>query len=177
MNTPRSYYNQPVRSLQQMLRTVSQHTGDIDRLIPNGIYDPQTQAAVSQFQRSHGLPVTGVADRETWEALVKAYEEALHTVSPAQPIHLDLQLDFPPNSTQYHPLTHLAQCMLHFLAHRTGSILQPTPSGSMDDVTSQALADFQQLCGLPMTGTLDKKTWKHLAQHYSAALVHDQHSR
>ena len=168
MNTSRSYYNQPVRSLQQMLRTVSQHTGDIDRLIPNGIYDPQTQAAVSQFQRSHGLPVTGVVDRKTWDALVKAYEEALHTVSPAQPIHLDLQLDFPPNSTQYHPLTQLAQCMLHFLAHRTGS---------MDDITSQALADCQQLCGLPMTGTLDKKTWKHLAQHYSAALVHDQHSR
>lgn len=177
MNTSRQFYNQPVRSLQWMLRTIAQHTGEIDLLIPNGIYTPQTQAAVSQFQRSHGLPVTGVTDRKTWEAIVRAYEEALVHVSSAQPIHLDLQLDFPPNSTQYHPLTQLAQCMLHFLAHRTGSILQPTPSGTMDDITSQALADFQQLCGLPMTGTLDKKTWKHLAQHYSAALVHDQHSR
>lgn len=167
------FYNQPVRSLQWMLRTVAQHTGDIDLLIPNGIYDPRTQAAVSQFQRSHGLPVTGVTDRKTWEAVVRAYDEALVGISPAQSIHLDLQLAFPIDETRYSPLLHLAQVMLYFLARETGSVLQPEQTGHMDEITRQALRDFQQLCTLPMTGALDKHTWKQLALHYSAAIARD----
>lgn len=173
MNTSRPFYNQPIRSLQWMLRTVSQHTGDIDLLIPNGIYDPQTQAAISQFQRSHGLPVTGVTDRNTWEAVVRAYDEALVHTAPAHPIHLDLQLDFPIDESRYNPLVHLAQAMMYFLAAQTSSVLQPEQTGRVDETTRQALRDFQQLSGLPMTGALDKHTWKHLALHYSAAVAHD----
>lgn len=173
MTEPRQFYNQPIRSLQWMLRTISQHTGDIDLLIPNGVYDPQTQAAVSQFQRSHGLPVTGVTDRKTWEAVVKAYDEALISISPAQSIHLDLQLNFPIDEHRYSPLVHLAQAMLYFLAAQTSSVLQPEQTGLMDETTRQALRDFQQLSALPMTGVLDKHTWKQLALHYSAAVAHD----
>ena len=173
MNTSRQFYNQPVRSLQWMLRTIAQHTGEIDLLIPNGIYTPQTQAAVSQFQRSHGLPVTGVTDRKTWEAIVRAYEEALVHVSPAQSLHLDLQLDFPMDGSRYNPLVHLTQTMMYFLAAETSSVLQPEQTGLMDEITRQALLDFQQLNALPMTGVLDKHTWKHLALHYSAAAAHD----
>ena len=47
MNQERSLYNQPIRSLQWMLRTIAQHDGDLDLLVPNGIYEPVTQAAVS----------------------------------------------------------------------------------------------------------------------------------
>ena len=50
---------------------------------------------------------------------------------------------------------------------------QPEQTGLMDEITRQALLDFQQLNALPMTGVLDKHTWKHLALHYSAAAAHD----
>lgn len=169
MSNTRSFYNQPVRSLQHMLRTIALNGGDIDLLIPNGVYDPQTQAAVSQFQRSHGLPVTGVADRKTWAEIVRAYDASLVMVSPAQSITFDLQLDFPPDSTVYSPLVHLAQCMLHLLAEVYSSVFKPEQSGRMDEITRESLRNFQQLSGLPMTGNLDKQTWKHLALHYSAA--------
>jgi peptidoglycan hydrolase-like protein with peptidoglycan-binding domain len=35
----------------------------------DGWYGPDTRAAVVAFQRREGLPVTGVADEATWEAL------------------------------------------------------------------------------------------------------------
>jgi len=36
----------------------------------DGDYGPQTQTAVQQFQAAHGLPVTGIVDPTTWQALL-----------------------------------------------------------------------------------------------------------
>jgi hypothetical protein len=41
----------------------------------DGSYGPATQAAVEQFQAAHGLPVTGLVDVATWQALL-AYKAA-----------------------------------------------------------------------------------------------------
>lgn len=169
MSQDRTFYNQPVRSLQWMLRTIAQHDGDFDLLVPNGIYEPRTQAAVSKFQRSHGLPVTGVTDRDTWEAVVLAYDDALIMVSSAEDVLLDIQTDFPPKPGVYSPYLHLAQSMMHFLAEEYHSVFRPEVTGYMDEMTGHSLSDFQQLAGLPMTGKLDKPTWRHLTLQYSTA--------
>lgn len=173
MSQERMFYNQPVRSLQWMLRHIAQHTGEIDLIIPSGVFDPPTQAAVSQFQREHGIPVTGVADRKTWNAIVHAYDDALHFTTPAQSVHLDLQANFPPAEGKYSPLLHLAQMMMFFLAKEYQSVFQPEQTGYMDEITGQSLSDFQNLTGLPMTGKLDQQTWNHLALHYSTAIAKD----
>jgi hypothetical protein len=39
------------------------------RLNPSGIYGRKTRVAVGVFQKSHGLPVTGVVDEATWKEL------------------------------------------------------------------------------------------------------------
>lgn len=44
----------------------------------DGSYGPETQAAVEQFQSVHGLPVTGLVDVPTWQALL-AYKAAAVT--------------------------------------------------------------------------------------------------
>lgn len=177
MNPERSLYNQPVRSLQWMLRTIAQYDDDYDLLVPNGVYEPTTQAAVSKFQRSHGLPVTGITDRDTWEAVVRAYDEALVEVAPAQAVLVDIQVDFPPEPGKYSPYLHLAQGMLHFLAAEYHSVFQPESSGYMDEMTGHSLSDFQQLVGLPMTGQLDKPTWRHLTLQYTTAVAKNRSSR
>ena len=48
-------------------------------------------------------------------------------------------------------------------------ISQPTLSGLLDEATAEAIASFQVLSGLPMTGQLDKHTWKHLVLQYPLA--------
>ena len=58
MRPPESFVGQPIRSLQTMLRVIAEDDPSHMRVIPDGIYGPETMAAVSTFQRKHGLPVT-----------------------------------------------------------------------------------------------------------------------
>ena len=59
--------------------------------------------------------------------------------------------------------------MLMVLSDVYKSVAEPTHSGILDEPTSDSLSTFQILSGLPMTGTLDKHTWKHLALQYPLA--------
>ena len=59
--------------------------------------------------------------------------------------------------------------MLAVLSEQYQSISRPSNSGILDDSTAESLLSFQYLSGLPMTGNLDKHTWKHLALQYPLA--------
>ncbi|MBE6976723.1 MAG: hypothetical protein E7439_05990 [Ruminococcaceae bacterium] len=169
MRPPESFIGQPVRSLQTMLRVIAQTDDNQPSVIPDGIYGPQTSAAVSAFQRNRGLPITGVADQATWEAITAAYEPALILVGEAQPI----AVIFEPNEVivagQRHPNLYLAQGMLTVLSQVYGSISPPSLNGTLDLPTGQSLASFQRLNDLPETGELDRITWRQLALHYPGA--------
>ena len=56
-----------------------------------------------------------------------------------------------------------------YLSELYESIGQPGMTGLLDDATADAIASFQALNGLPMSGNLDKRTWKHLAAQYPLA--------
>jgi peptidoglycan hydrolase-like protein with peptidoglycan-binding domain len=58
-----------VRQLQAGLTQLGFAVGDID-----GEFGPNTSAGVSAFQTAHGLPLTGVADQATRQALARALE-------------------------------------------------------------------------------------------------------
>lgn len=94
----------PVRSLQTMLRQISELDTSIPAVVPDGIYGRDTLAAVSAFQRTRGLPVTGVADLTTWEAIVEAYFEAQAEILPPEPLYLllDRQQVIEPNDQNLH---------------------------------------------------------------------------
>ncbi len=67
-----------------MLRVIASVDSEEAHIIPDGIYGPQTMQAVSRFQRRHGIPVTGITDQTTWDAIVSIYEPALVQQGPAQ---------------------------------------------------------------------------------------------
>ena len=152
-----------------MLRVIAEDDPSHPSLVTDGIYGPETMAAVSHFQRRHGLGVTGVTDLPTWEAIVRHYNPALTRVSSAQP--LDIRLD--PGQVickgEAHPNLYLAQAMLTVLSQVYHSIPLPTQGGLLDEATADSIATLQALSSLPMTGELDKITWKHLALHYPLA--------
>lgn len=58
-----------VRTLQYMLRVVSQFVSSVPDVAVDGIFGPATRTAVAAYQRFAGLPETGVADEATWDAL------------------------------------------------------------------------------------------------------------
>lgn len=166
-----SFIGQPIRALQTMLRVISKDDPSHPNVIPDGIYGPETMAAVSAFQRMHGLPVTGVANLDTWDAIVSHYGPALVAVGPVQPMEMVFAPCQVVKKGECLPCLYLVQGMLLCLSNLYGSIGAPSLSGTLDDATADALSSFQQLSRLPMTGELDRETWKHLALQYPMALV------
>ena len=169
MRPAESFIGQPIRSLQTMLRVIAEHSGRIPSLIPDGIYGPETVRTVSLFQREHGLAVTGVADQETWDAVVAVYEPALIDQDEAQSLNIILNPGQVLRKGEKHPHLYLVQSILLVLSEAYGSIGRVEVTGILDDATEDALFSFQQLSGLPATGRLDKRTWKALALQYPLA--------
>lgn len=169
MRPPESFIGQPIRSLQTMLRVLAENDPSYAPIVPDGIYGPETMRAVSTFQRKHGLPVTGVTNQPTWEAVVAVYEPALIEQDSAQPVEIILNPGQVIRRGERNPNLYLAQAILTVLSQIYSSITAPAMTGILDEATADALASLQQLSGLPMTGNLDKHTWKHLALQYPLA--------
>ena len=171
MSPGESFLEQPVRSLQTMLRVLGESKGRELTLIPDGIYGPQTMASVMEFQRESGLTPTGITDQPTWDALVAAYEPALIYVSEAQPVEVILNPNQVIRAGEQHPHVYLVQGMLLALSQAFESVSEPALTGVLDLPTQQSLSSFQQLNRLPTTGELDKITWKQLALQYPLAVT------
>ncbi len=170
MRPNESFVGQPIRSLQTMLRVLAEDDPNHLTLVPDGIYGPETIAAVTRFQRIHGLPPTGVTDQQTWETVVAEYEPALIRQDHAHPLHILLNPGQCIRKGERHPHMHLVQAMLAVLSETYDSVPCPGTGGLLDETTADSLAFFQMLNGLPMTGHLDKETWHHLALQYSLAV-------
>ena len=76
---------QPVRSLQNMLNQLAIHNSALTRLAVDGIFGERTLEAVMVFQREYHLPVNGVVDLTTWDAIRDAYFQAelLYGIPPS----------------------------------------------------------------------------------------------
>ncbi len=168
MRPDESFVGQNVRSLQTMLRAIAEYDSRIPITVPDGIYSQDTLNAVSAFQRTRSLPVTGVTDQATWEAVVAAYDLALIQLLKPEPIQILLEPGQIIRLGEYNPNLYLLQAMLAFLSTIEETIPTLPLNGTLDSPTSQALAAFQTLAGLSPTGQLDKLTWRHLVQQYVA---------
>lgn len=164
------FIGRPIRSLQTMLRVIGEQNEQDITIVPDGIYGQQTMDAVTRFQRSAGLPATGIADQATWDAIVEAYQPALIYVSEAQPVDIVLNPNQVIRANEAHPHLYLVQGMLIVLSQAFNSIPAPSMTGILDIPTGESLSAFQELNRLPVTGELDKITWKNLALHYPVAV-------
>lgn len=167
MRPEESFVGQPIRSLQTMLRVIAEDQPTLPTVVPDGIYGPEAITAVSAFQRRYGLPVTGIVDQLTWEAIVEEYEKAFVRIHKAEPI----EIIFDPGQVfrmgDSSPYIYLLQSMLIYLSLLHENISTPQHSGTLDPSTSEALAAFQVLAGLPPTGELDRLTWKYLVRQFT----------
>ncbi len=155
MRPPESFIEQPVRSLQTMLRVLAEDDRRLPTVVPDGIYGPNTMNAVAAFQRRAGIPVTGIADQFTWEQIVAAYEPALISVNKAESIEIVMDPGQVFKLGDSSPYLYLLQSMLTQLSLDHPGIPMPTHIGTIDESTAAALAGFQALANLPVTGELD----------------------
>lgn len=168
-----SFVEQPIRSLQTMLRVLAEDDSKFPTVVPDGIYGPTTMHAISTFQRIKGLPVTGLADQRTWDLIVENYEPALIRIDKAQPIEIVMDPGQVFRRNDSSPYIYLLQSMLTQLANDHPTINPPGHSGVVDEPTSDSLSAFQRLANLPVTGELDKITWKHLVHQFTLNAHHN----
>lgn len=173
MRPGESFVEQPIRSLQTMLRVIAEDDRRLPIIIPDGIYGPSTMVAVTAFQRREGIPITGIVDENTWTQIVAAYEPALIRVGKAEPIEVLLEPGQIIILGESNPYVYLMQGMLAQLSKDYKDILQPGFGGVLDRDTSNSLKGFQKLAGLPVTGTLDRVTWRHLARQFTLNAAHN----
>ena len=167
MKPGESFVEQPIRSLQTMLRVIAEDDPRLPTLVPDGIYGPSTMNSVSSFQRQYGLPVTGITDQLTWERIVAVYEPALIRIDKAEPIEIIMEPGEVFRLGASNAYIYLLQSILTQLSNDNPTIVQPDHNGVLDQPTSDALAAFQYLAGLPPTGELDKITWKYLVKQFT----------
>lgn len=167
MRPPESFVGQPIRSLQTMLRTISEYNGSVPTIVPDGIYGGSTRASVLAFQQNNGLPATGIVDQQTWERISEEYDEAVIYIEKAAPLEIIID----PNKVYVlgdrSPNLYIIQAVLDYLSTQHTSIFAPSRNGLLDEKTAKSIASFQALNGLPGTGNIDRKTWKNLSKQYA----------
>lgn len=166
---------QAVMDLQRWLRLLSAVNGGSAASLPvDGICGPATHDAIAAFQKENGLPVTGTADRATWEAIRAAYAEAAARARRPEPVFF-----FPTHPVGYtlEPgsdgiLVYVVQLLLRELLLRDGlPEASLTPDGRYGPRTAEAVRAFQRTRGLPVTGSVDLATWNRLAYEQSVRTV------
>ena len=62
-----------MRQIQEQLNVIAGAYPELPKLEEDGIYGPETEAAVRKFQSIFGLPVTGEIDYKTWYKISEIY--------------------------------------------------------------------------------------------------------
>ena len=159
----------PVGSLQTMLRLLSQGDSAIAPVAPDGIFGRSTLRSVTDFQRSHALPVTGTVDDAVWRALVAAYDAARVRQDAAAPLRIYLGPDAAISDDENPQHIPLLQALLHTLHHRYAALPPVALTGRYDAQTQAAVAALLHVAGLTPDGVTGKQTWQFLTAFYRSA--------
>ncbi|MCD7730696.1 MAG: peptidoglycan-binding protein [Oscillospiraceae bacterium] len=158
-----------IRELQSYLRTISRVNPKIPMVFPNGIFDDSTKAAVTAFQAEYGLPVTGGADTDTWNAVYRAYKDALVFLESPEAI-IPTAAIMPEKSIVIGNAgyaVYIIQAMLNTILQFYDNIENAPVNGIYDGRTAASVMDVQRVNGQEPTGVMDINTWNSLARLYN----------
>lgn len=151
-----------VKQLQTYLYYISLKNSAIPQTAADGIYGNETAAAVSAYQKFRGLPVTGIVDQVTFDAI--SYDYAAVTEEACRPASLCI---FPRGGYKAakgdsDDIIYLIQLVLRYISseYETEHV---ELDGVYGDSEVKAVTAVQQKHGLPPTGEVDRATWDVMA--------------
>ena len=161
-----------IREFQTYLRSIAAHDRRITSIAVDGIYGPETTAAVKAFQVAYQLPVTGTVDRATWTAIYQVYLEFFRLASPPRTVDPFPSADYVVRRGETGDLVYMIQIMLDSISHEFTNLLPVSLTGVYDEDTAQAVRRLQTIRDLKPDGRTDKTTWDALTDTYNASRPH-----
>ena len=159
--------------LQTMLNRISRNYPAIPKINPvDGIFGPQTEQAVREFQRIFNLNVDGVVGRATWYKLVFLYVGVTRLSELTSEGQTFTQIQAPASGVTLREGSRSpAVSALQFFISVFGHVLYNFPTLNIDGIfgpkTRQAVMDAQRYLGLEPTGIVDNQTWMALYDAYT----------
>lgn len=161
--------SEAVYRLQTYLRQISYDTPGMTQPPINGYFGVATQRALEEFQTSKALPVTGVADQITWEALYAAYLTSKKANAPTQ--KMDIFPRTPQNAVLDDGSRGFAVAAVQFMLQRLeahyGTIGAVAVTGEYSAETKAAVTVFQQSSALRPDGVVTGEVWNELVSQYN----------
>ena len=162
-------YSDAVANLQRYLRQLAYWEKSIPQPPVDGVWESRTEAALREYQRLRGLPVTGRADFETWERLYADYRASLAAHSP--PRQASIFPIYPENYVITEGSTGFAvtalQYMLSELRHSYAYLENLVISGVYDGQTANAVQRFQAENGIFGESGVGLATWNAITDQYN----------
>ena len=141
-----------IKEIQRYIYNISHHNKRVPTIMPDGIYGPQTTAAVGSFQREYDLPVTGETDDKTWSKLVEVYFDVNNELFPG-----DEGI-----------VVYIIQVILESLKRRFEDIPEIVINGVFDKDTQSAINSFKEIAGVESKHPgIDIETWNKLASGFN----------
>ncbi len=154
--------------LQYYLSYIANYVPTVRSVTIDGSFGPATKEAVISFQRTYGLPITGVVNRLTWNKIQEIYYSQVQNIpyifSEGEIIPYPgriLRLGIEGNDVR------VLQEYLSFIAKKNPSIPAITPDGAYGPATEAAVRAFVQSYRLPDTnGRVNATIWDAIASIY-----------
>jgi len=156
-----------VQFLQFLINTIATYSDVVPFVPQDGIFGTSTENAVKSFQRSAGLPETGVADEETFNTLYNTYVGyiASSVVNFGSPV----PVSYPGTPLRLGDRNEYVRLMQRYLAAISQVYPQIPPfvaEGLFGTSTRDAVIAFQELFGLQPDGIVGPLTWNKIAEIY-----------
>nr|WP_312578821.1 peptidoglycan-binding protein [Sedimentibacter sp.] len=160
-----------VQLVQYYLNILSAYYNTIQAVDINGILDPPTRNSIMAFQRTFGLPTTGIIDNRTWDAINNTILEILVTLPPN--LVSIPKLIYPGivyGRGDVGPGVVIIQELLAYISSYIPNITY-VPYNLIDGVfgpiTESAVITFQEQYGLEPNGIVDENTGNRMLEVYT----------
>lgn len=162
-----------VFTLQYYLAYISLFVPSVNTISADGSFGPSTRDAVISYQRTYGLPETGIVNEAVWNSIEGTY----YSIIEAVPYEFEegLILPFPGRVLRVGVSgndVRTLQEYLNYIGNTYSQIPRVNPDGDFGEQTASAVGAFKELFDLPGNpGRVDALTWNSIASVYDDLFV------
>lgn len=159
--------------LQYYLEYISLFVPTVQTVTPDGSFGESTLASVLSFQKTYGLPETGVVDRAVWNSIQSTYYNIISTIKFE--FQEGVTLPFPGRvlirGSSGEDVRALQE-YLNYISNVYPEIPKIDVDGSFGEATENAVVAFNNLFGIPgEVSRVTAQTWKALTGIYEDLYV------